>query len=195
MSHPRRIEGFAVVSQDGMLANAAGIMPESLKFDADQRFFEAGLDAVDVVVHGRHSHEQQPHSALRRRLILSRRIPAIAADPANEKALIWNPAGASFEEALAALGEPNARIGIIGATAVFGLFLDRYDVFNLSQAPGVRLPGGRPVFPEVPARTPDEVLTANGLEILQRQVLDPAAGLVVVSWQRPRSRPSTDLSR
>ena len=102
MGHPRRIEGFAIVSQDGMLANAAGIMPESLKFTADQRFFEAGLDAVDVVVHGRHSHEQQPHSALRRRLILSRRVPAIAADPANEKALIWNPAGASFEEALAA---------------------------------------------------------------------------------------------
>ena len=169
-----------------MLANAAGIMPDSLKFTADQHFFETGLDAVDVVVHGRHSHEQQPHSALRRRLILSRRILAITADPANEKALIWNPAGASFEEALAALGEPNARVGVIGATAVFGLFLDRYDVFNLSQAPGVRLPGGRPVFPGVPTRTPEAVLTANGFEIAQRQELDPAAGLAVVSWQRQR---------
>jgi dihydrofolate reductase len=177
-------------SQDGMLANAAGIMPASLKFEADQRFFETCLDAVDVVVHGRHSDEQQPHSPLRRRLILSRRIPAIAADPSNEKALIWNPAGASFEDALAALGEPNARIGIIGGTGVFGLFLDRYDVFYLSRAPGVRLPGGRPVFPEVPARTPEEVLTTNGFEIVQRQMLDPAAGLVVVSWQRQRSRPS-----
>jgi dihydrofolate reductase len=195
MGHPRRIEGFAIVSDDGMLADAAGVMPASLKFKADQRFFEASLDAVDVVVHGRHSHEQQPHSALRRRLILSRRIPAIAADPSNEKALIWNPAGASLEEALAALGEPNARVGIIGSTAVFGLFLGRYDVFNLSRAPGVRLPGGRPVFPEVPARTPENVLTTNGLEIAQRQVLDPAAGLVVVSWQRPHARLSTDLSR
>jgi dihydrofolate reductase len=195
MGHPRRIEGFAIVSDDGMLADAAGVMPASLKFEADQHFFEAGLDAVDVVVHGRHSHEQQPHSALRRRLILSRRIPAIAADPSNEKALIWNPAGASLEEALAALGEPNARLGIIGGTAVFGLFLDRYDVFNLSRAPGVRLPGGRPVFPEVPARTPENVLTTNGLEIAQRQVLDPAAGLVVVSWQRTRSRLSTELPR
>jgi hypothetical protein len=33
-------------SQDGMLANAAGIMPTSLKFEADQRFFETCLDAV-----------------------------------------------------------------------------------------------------------------------------------------------------
>jgi hypothetical protein len=26
MPHPRRIEGYAIVSEDGMLANAAGIM-------------------------------------------------------------------------------------------------------------------------------------------------------------------------
>ena len=70
-----------------MLANAAGIMPDSLKFDADLDFFERGLDGVDVVVHGHHSHEQQPHSHLRRRLILTRQVPAIAADPSNEKAL------------------------------------------------------------------------------------------------------------
>jgi hypothetical protein len=36
----QRIEGYAIVSEDGMLANAAGIMPDSLKFEADQLFFE-----------------------------------------------------------------------------------------------------------------------------------------------------------
>ena len=83
-----------------MLANTAGIIPDSLKFDADQDFFERGLDGVDVVVHGHHSHEQQPHSHLRRRLILTRQVPSIAADSSNEKALFWNPGGASFEQAL-----------------------------------------------------------------------------------------------
>src|ERR1700704_1144791 len=91
----RRIEGYAIVSEDGMLANAAGIMPDALKFEADQRFFERALDAADVVVRGRHSHERQKRSYLRRRLIVTRRVPALAADPANEKALLWNPAGAS----------------------------------------------------------------------------------------------------
>jgi len=33
-----------------------------------------------------------------------RQVPAIAAHPSNEKALFWNPAGASFEQALAVLG-------------------------------------------------------------------------------------------
>jgi dihydrofolate reductase len=184
MPRPRRIEGYAIVSEDGMLANAAGFMPDSLKFEADQDFFERGLDRVDVVVHGRRSHERQPHSNLRRRLILTRRVPAVAADPSNEKALFWNPAGASFEQALAALGTPDGSVGVIGGTDVFGMFLDRYDVFHLSRAPNVRLPGGRPVFPEVPTRTPEEVLASHGLDRGQRQVLDPAKGLAVVSWQR-----------
>jgi hypothetical protein len=184
MPRPRRIDGYAIVSEDGMLANAAGIMPDSLKFEADRQFFERGLDGVDVVVHGRHSHEQQPHSYLRRRLVLSRQLSAIATDPSNEKALLWNPAGASFEEALAALGMPEGRVGVIGGPDVFGMFLDRYDFFHLSRAPEVRLPGGRPVFPEVPMRTPEEVLADHGLDRGQRQMLDPAKGVAVVSWKR-----------
>jgi dihydrofolate reductase len=188
MSRPRRIEGYAIVSEDGMLANAAGIMPDSLMFEADQRFFERGLDGVDVVVHGRHSHERQRHSHLRRRLILTRQVPAITADPSNDKTLFWNPAGASFERALAELGAPDASVGVIGGTDVFGMFLDRYDFFHLSRAPDVRLPGGRPVFSEVPARTPEDVLASHGLHPSPLQVLDPATGLAVVSWQRS-SRP------
>ncbi len=187
MPHPLRIEGYAIVSEDGMLANAAGIMPDTLKFEADQHFFERGLNGVDVVVHGRHSHEQQSRSYLRRRLIMTRQVPAIAANPSNEKALFWNPAGASFEQALALLGTPEGSIGvigIIGGTEVFGMFLDRYDVFYLSRVPDVRLPGGRPVFPDVPTRTPEEVLVSHGLERSRRQVLDPERGLAIVSWQR-----------
>ena len=180
-----RTEGYAIVSEDGMLANADGVMPDSLKFEADQTFFERGLDGVDVVVHGRHSHENQRRSDLRRRLILTRSVPAISADPSNRKALFWNPAGASLEQAMAVLGVPGGSIGVIGGTEVFGLFLDRYDAFHLSRAPAVRLPGGRPVFPEVPALTPEQVLTRHGLEPGQRRILDAGKGLAVVTWHRP----------
>jgi dihydrofolate reductase len=184
LNRPRRIEGYAIVSTDGMIANAIGIMPEELKHDADQRFFMHGLDGVEAVVHGRHSHEQQPHSHLRRRLILTRHGPALAPDPSNEKALFWNPAGASFEEAWAALGVPDGSLAVIGGTEVFGMFLPDYDVFYLTGAPGVRLPGGRPVFPQVPQQTPEEVLASHGLAPGPPQVLDAASGLSVVGWQR-----------
>jgi len=185
----RCIAGYAIVSEDGMIANAAGIIPASLTFEADRQFFERGIDGVDVVVHGRHSREGKRDSHLRHRLIVTRQIPAIAPDPSNDKALLWNPAGASFEQALATLGTSANRVGILGGTEVFGMFLDRYDVFHLSRAPDVRLPGGRPVFPGVPAQTPEEVLAGHGLRRGVRQVLDPAEGLTVVSWERA-SRPA-----
>ena len=85
---------------------------------------------------------------------------------------------------MAVLGVPDGSVGVIGGTEVFGLFLDRYETFYLSRAPGVRLPGGRPVFPEVPAKTPEDVLAHHGFEPGQRQVLDMEKGLVVVSWRR-----------
>ncbi len=188
MSNPLYIEGYAIVSEDGMLADAAGIMPDKLKFDADQRFFQHGLDHVDVVVHGRHSHEQQPRSDLRHRLILTRRIRALAPHPSTPKALRWNPAGAPFEEALAALGVQQGRIGIIGGPDVFDWFLDRYDVFHLSRAPGITLPGGRPVFHGVPDRTPEQVLQGRGYVAEPREVLDAEKGVSVVSWQSAPKR-------
>ena len=145
------------------------------------------LDAVDVVVHGRHSQERQQRSHLRHRLMVTRRVPAIAPHPSNAMALLWNPAGASFEEALLALGTPGAVVGVIGGPDVFALFLDRYDVFHLSRAPDVRLPGGRPVFPEVPVRTPEEVLAAHGLVPDPPQALDPRAGPYVGELATPRA--------
>ncbi len=53
MTSVLRIEGYVILSADGMLADASGIMPPQLKFDADQKFFEAALDRADLIVHGR----------------------------------------------------------------------------------------------------------------------------------------------
>jgi len=184
MAKTRRIEGYAIVSADGMLANAQGVMPEELKVPGDQHFFADSLDRVDAVVHGRHSHENQPHSAQRRRLILTHKIPALAPDPNNTKALFWNPAGASFDTALDELGVGDGVIAIIGGTDVFGRFLNSYDAFHLSHAPDVRLPGGRPVFPQVPARTPEDVLASHGMKAGEPRLLDPQRGATLVTWTR-----------
>jgi dihydrofolate reductase len=180
-----RIEGYAIVSEDGMLADHARVMPDSLKFEADQRFFEHALDNVDVVVHGRHSQEQQTRSRSRHRVVLTHQVASIAKHPSNPNALLWNPAGASFEAALATLGFPSANVGVIGGAEVFALFLDRYDIFCLSRAPGARLPGGRPVFPDVPKRTPEEILASHGLRPDPPDVLDAEHRLTMVSWRRP----------
>ena len=178
------IEGYAIVSEDGMLANAAGVMPDSLKFEADQAFFERGLDGVDVVVHGRHSHENQRHSDLRRRLVLTRSVPAIAADPSNRKAPFGIPPGLRLSKPWLCSGCRRAPLVSSAEQKCSDYFWIGMTSFYLSRAPGVHLPGGRPVFPEVPAKTPEDVLAHHGLKPGQRQVLDMEKGLAVVSWEQ-----------
>jgi dihydrofolate reductase len=184
VNHAYHIAGYAIVSADGMLADASRIMPQSLMFKADQEFFEHALDGVDLVVHGRHSQEQQRNAPLRRRLILTQRVATIGPHPTNAKALLWNPLGASFEAAVAAVGVPIARIAVIGGTDVFALFLDRFDVFHLTRVPGVLLPGGRPVFPDVPRRRPEDVLAELGLHPEPLRMLDEEHGVSLVNWRR-----------
>jgi hypothetical protein len=179
-----RIEGYVIVSADGMLADARNVMPDELKFEGDKAFFTAALDRADLILHGRNSHEDQPNSPQRRRVILTRKVEAIAPDPANPNATLWNPAGASFEAASHHAGVDTGTVAVIGGPGVFGMFMDRYDVFWLSLAPHVRLPGGEPCFPGVPARSPQEILAANGLLAGEPQVLDAAHEVTVTPWRR-----------
>lgn len=178
------IEGCAIVSADGMLADADHVMPQALKFDADQRFFNDKLDGCDLMVHGRNSYEDQPNSHKRRRLILTHAVATLAPSPDNPKATLWNPAGASFADACDFIRFRDGRVAIIGGTSVFGMFLDAYDTFWLSQAPHVRLPGGVPVFPGVPHASPQDVMAGHGLKAGDVQTLDAAHGVTLTPWWR-----------
>jgi dihydrofolate reductase len=186
MPRPTRIEGLAIVSADGMLADAEGHMPKSLLIEADQRFFQDRLDAAAVLVQGRHSHEGGERAARRRRLIVTRQIAALAETELYPNALLWNPTGATLEAAWERLGAGDGMLAVIGGTQVYGLFLAiGFDCFHLSHVPQVRLPGGRPVFPEVSAdRSPEDVLRSHGLKPGERRVFDAALGVTMVTWQR-----------
>lgn len=179
-----RIEGYVIVSADGMLANADRMMPRELKFEGDKRFFTASLDRADLIVHGRNSREDQPNSPRRKRIILTRQIDAIAPDPSNSMVMMWNPAGATFEAACDVAGVRSGTVAVIGGPDVFDMFMDRYDTFWLSQAPGVRLPGGEPCFPGVPENSPQDVLAAHGMEAGDSQLLDATEGVRVTPWRR-----------
>ena len=179
-----RIEGYVIVSADGMLADATRVMPEALKFEGDKQFFTAALDRADLIVHGRHSHEGQPNSPRRRRIILTRTVTGLADDPSNPRATLWNPAGASFETACDHAGIHSGTVAIIGGPSVFDMFMDRYETFWLSQAPKVRLPGGEPAFSAVPRQTPEQVLAQHGLEPGASLTLDEANGVTVTPWRR-----------
>ena len=185
MPGPSRIEGYAIISADGMIADAAGQMPDALKIEADQAFFHAGLNCAAVVVHGRHSSEDGPHAPGRRRLIATRQVPRLAAVPANPKALLWNPGGATLAEAWTELGAPDGTLAVIGGADVYDLFwTPGYDAFHLTRV-AARLPGGRPVFRGLAAdRTPEDILATHGLRPGDVRLLDATAGATLVTWRR-----------
>ncbi len=178
------VEGLAIVSADGMIADASGIQPAGLLLEADQRFFRAMIEKADVLVHGRNSGEGGAGAERRKRIVLTRRIPALAPDPDNEHAVLWNPAGAPFGQAWTRLGLRRGRAIVIGGTEAFGLFLQTgYDMLHLSRAGQTRLPGGKPVFPGVPEKSPEELLTQRGLRPDPAQMLDARQGLTLTTWR------------
>ena len=184
MARPERIEGLAIVSADGMIADAAGIQPPALRLEADQRFFFATAAKAGVLVHGRHSGDAGPEAKARPRIVLTRSVAGVGHDPTRERRVSWNPAGASLEQAWDMLGGRGSLMAI-GGTEVFGLFLELgYDAFHLSRAGKARLPGGRPVFPGIPPRTPDELLALHGLKPGPARLLDAAAELTLTTWSR-----------
>jgi hypothetical protein len=176
--------GYVIVSSEGMLADAAGVMPDSLKFPGDQQFFNAALDEADLIVHGRNSFEDQPNSPQRKRIVLTQQVNAIATDPTNAKATLWNPAGATFEQAVAHTGVTSGNVAIIGGPIVFGMFMDRFDTFWLSEAPRVQVSNGQGCFPGVPKQSAHEVLASHGLRASETRTLDAANEVTVTAWRR-----------
>jgi dihydrofolate reductase len=178
------VEGFVIVSAEGHLTDATHQQPDALRFKADHRFFVDGLKRAALVVHGRNSGDGDPRTQVRRRLIVSRSVTAFEAAADIPQSFFWNPSGMDFKAAAAAAGVSEGMAAVIGGPSVYALFLDCYDIFHLSQAPRVRLPGGQPVFTSVPERTPQQILGSHGLVASEVRVLDRDHDVTVTAWRR-----------
>jgi hypothetical protein len=187
-----RVEGYAIVSADGMLADEKGIMPASLLIDEDQSFLSSALDCAALIVHGRHSHERQPKSPCRKRLIMTRAVRGVSPTSEYPFSLLWNPEFCPLENAAEELGVTHGTVAILGGTNVYGFFLGRYDAFNLSCVPGVRIPLGRAVFPEVPEVSPRDALAKSGLTMGPSRILESSNAVTVTVWNRAVERQLAD---
>ena len=175
-----RAEGHAIVSVDRMIADADGLMPETLRNDVDWRAFQAALDIAAVVVVGRLGHQRHPNPG-RRRLVFTRSVTGFRPDPKDPKAVLFNPDAASLAEVLAFLGIREGTLAITGGTGVFDAFLPVFDRFELAEAQQAFLPGGRPCFTGGHPRT---ALVAAGLLPSSFELIDPQAKVSLIGWTR-----------
>jgi hypothetical protein len=175
-----RFTGHAIVSADGMIADADGAMPPELRNDADWQRFQSALDQCALVVLGRIGHLRHPNPG-RRRLVLTRAIPRLASAPQDPLVHFWNPAGADIGEVLPELGVASGTIAVTGGTGTFDHFVSRYDEFILAEVHGSVLPEGRPCFS---AGHPRVVLAAAGLMPARAELVDGEAGVTETVWRR-----------
>lgn len=177
------IEGYAVISREGMIATADGRFPEQIKIPADHKFYQDSVDAASAVVNGRHSAEGGVGEKLRRRIVLTRRVNQIMVDPDNQKAILWNPGATPFDEAWRRLAIEDGVLAVVGGTDVFGLFLTiGYDTFYLTRT-DASVPKGRPVFPGVGTVTSaEEVMIKHGLVLRDTRMLDASVNCRVEAW-------------
>jgi dihydrofolate reductase len=178
-----RIEGYAIISREGMIATSDGRFPEPIKIPADQKFYHDSLDRAAAVANGRHSSEGGPREKERRRIVLTRRVNAIAPDPDNPNAILWNPGSTPFDEAWQRLHIDDGILAVIGGTDVFGLFLTiGYDAFYLSRTEA-SVPKGRAVFPGVgKGVAPEDIMTKHGLVLRNSRLLDAETNTRLEEW-------------
>jgi dihydrofolate reductase len=185
MSAPFVFYGFAIVSRDGMIADADRNMPPGLKYEADHLFFDAALSKVDLILHGRQSHEGHAASDRRRRIWVTHSVRDVAPDPAGGQQWLWNPQGVTIEEACRSIGLDGGAVAILGGTSVYDLFLPSYTIFHLSRAGQTSIPGGTPVFSEVrQGLAPEDILSRHGLRPEPTAILDAANEVTMTRWRR-----------
>lgn len=179
-----RIHGHAIVSADGMIADATGTMPAALRNDADWAHFQTQLDLSQLVLVGRGSHEAAPSTGRRRRVVMSRSTTGLEQ---RDGVWWWNPGAVSLPHLLNRLLPDGGCVAVPGGQAVFDLLAGwrAFDEFHLSCALGVQLPGGHPAFSAQGAgHTLAEVLRQQGLGPGPALTLDEQAGVVLQVWSR-----------
>lgn len=173
----RTIEGHAIVSADGMIADGAGAYPAALRNEADWALYQAALDRAAVVVLGRRGHERHANPG-RRRLVITRKVERLGHDPGDARATYWNPGGLTLVEALDELGLAD---GIVAISGIFDLFIADYDRFILSESHGLLIPDGTPCFA---AGHPRAVLAKAGLHPAGVELIDPDTMVTTTRWER-----------
>ena len=177
---PVEIHGYAIVSSDDRIADAAGQMPQALRNDADWAYFQSELDRAEWVALGRLSHEAAPNARRRRRLIVSG-----AARGLEERAdgCWWRPETVAFTEVVARLMPAGGRLATPGGQGVFELFLGLgYAAFHLARAEGATLPGGRGIF--AGTESADATLRRAGLAPGPTRWLDKPARVSLTVYAR-----------
>ncbi|MGH1481766.1 MAG: hypothetical protein ACRBM6_24055 [Geminicoccales bacterium] len=182
-----RFQGYAVVSADGLIADADGRMPDQLKFDADWDYFQAALDRADVTLIGRATHEVAPNVKKRRRLVFSSRVQGMWQE---DETTFWvDPTKTDPNGVITEIVGPSADVAVVGGQGVFDWVLSKpgFFSFHISLAHHVRIGSGRHIFRDAAGlEAAISLLQGHGLPLSRQVWFDQEAGLELLVYEKAR---------
>lgn len=166
---------LAVVSSDGFIARHSGDPPWTWASPEEQARFRATMAKVTWSVMGRITHETAPKPE-RKRIVFTSSVTGIAWLTPNH--LGFNPAGASFDEALET-AKVDGQVAILGGTRVHDHLLEigKIDEIRFSIEP-VAFGEGLPLFTGVAWVGVETHLATHGMARVGEDERLNAAGTV-----------------
>jgi hypothetical protein len=182
---PVEIHGYAIVSDDDKIADEHGEVPPSLRNEKEFAEYQRALAQSDLVVFARKSHENEPETHGRPRMVVSREAKGLET---RADVWWWNPADIDWAQVVAKVLPRGGQVAAPGGQGVFDLFLGvGYDVFHLSRARGIKLPRGRAIFSACgEGKTAEDVLRGHGLLRVARVEIDPEKRVEMNIWRAMR---------
>ena len=177
------LHAYAIVCDNGCIADAEGRFPDILRNDADWLYFQSRLDRAAITLMGRRSHETNANHRNRLRLVMSRSISALEH---RADGWWWNPAERSLPGALQMIIPEGGEVAVPGGRDVFDLLgAASFTAFHLARAHGRAISRGRGLFRVCETGTPsDLILRDGGLRPGPMQWLDEENRISLTVWRR-----------
>ena len=180
---PIEIHGYAIVSDDDMIAAADGLTPVSLRNEKDWEYYQRAQARSALIVFGRHSHEFEPNVRGDRRLVISQRAAGLEK---RADAWWWNPAQTAGTSSRRC-SRPAAKSRCAAARArstCFWISATTRFTCRARTASCSRADGRYSPLASV-ASSAEAVLARAGLSVSETIPLDPDHGVEMKVWRRP----------
>ncbi len=164
------LHGYAIASDDDIIADLRDEIPDALKYPADQKYFQEELNKAQLVVMGSIAHRMFPNMSSRSRLVLTSKSDGLMLE---ENVYFLNPEKLTLKEALQKILPHGGRVAVPGGAHVIeACWVLGFACFHLTRVKGLRLIEGKKLFRDcTDHRSADDILRAHGLILKEERSL------------------------
>ena len=177
------LQGYAMTCRNDCIATSSGELPEALLSAIQGKHFQAELNACAAVIMGRRAHEAIPNPKNRVRTILSRSVTALEHKAGG---WWWNPETMTLDNMLQLVAPSGGRVAVLGGQTALEHFLDEnLPILNVCRAESIAIQDGLKLLAGCDRKTTvDMVLQAEGMQLVERKLIDLKAPISLSVWRR-----------